>query len=190
MLTRPYPLHLLNAALLIGLWGGSLWAYPHLPGEIPMHYGLSGAADRFAETTLGRWLTLPLVATLTAGITYGGATLVRALPGALSVPSPHFDALNDAGRQRVAVSVQVVLSGIATLVLVLFGALQGGNYVVATQSLSALPGWVDLAIWGSIAAILAVTVGFAVYSRRLVERLARQPAFTDPNPSSADHATT
>ncbi len=164
-------LHLLNAALLLGLWGGSLWAYPQLPETIPMHYGLTGAADRLADATLGRWLLLPVVAVLTAVSTYGGAFVIRAQPEALSVPSADARQLNEAGRRRLAAATQRLLYGMTALVTGLFGALQVGNYLVAVHELTALPPPISGAIYGAIGAILALTVGHVIYQRRLADRL-------------------
>lgn len=36
--------HVVNAALLILLFGSSLWVYPFLPARIPRHFGIGGVA--------------------------------------------------------------------------------------------------------------------------------------------------
>lgn len=171
-------LHLLTLAGLAALWGGSWWVYPDLPAEIPMHYGLTGVADRFAPATLGRWLILPVVATLTAGLTYGGALLIPHMAEAQSTSSPAMDALNAAGRRRLLASSQRLMYGITALVVGLFGAAQIGNYMVATRSLEALPGGIRIVLVGCLVAILGLTLGHVAYQRRLAERLARRPEYT------------
>lgn len=164
-------LHAVNATLLILLWGGSLWAYSHLPEEIPMHYGMAGGADRFAATTMGRWLLLPVTGTLTAAITYGCAVLVASMPQYLNIPSRSMGTLSESGRQRVIRATQHMIYGIAALVLCLFAVMQAGNYAVAARSSTSLPPQVQVALWIVLLSILGLAFGHVIYLRRLVSRL-------------------
>ena len=54
--------HLLNSIALLGLFGFTGWAYPRLPGKIPVHFNAAGNPDCWAEKSWGIWLALPLVA--------------------------------------------------------------------------------------------------------------------------------
>jgi len=62
--------HLLNSILLLGLFCFSGWAYPGLPGRIPVHFNASGNADCWAEKSRGLWFALPIVALGFTGLMY------------------------------------------------------------------------------------------------------------------------
>jgi len=62
--------HLLNSILLLGLLFFSEWAYPRLPGRIPVHFNASGNADCWAEKSRGLWFALPIVALGLTGLMY------------------------------------------------------------------------------------------------------------------------
>ncbi len=69
------PTRFLNLVLLAGLLGGSALAYPRLPERMPLHFGLDGTPDRWAETSLASWFMLPLVALALNLLLYGAAAL-------------------------------------------------------------------------------------------------------------------
>jgi uncharacterized membrane protein len=54
--------------LLLGVWGFSLWAWPRLPAQVPIHWGISGNPDRWA-TPREAALLLPALLTGIYGIT-------------------------------------------------------------------------------------------------------------------------
>jgi len=66
-------LHVLNVGLALLLVGGSLWAYPHLPAQIPRHVGLDSTADAYWAATLMHWMLFPGIALAVAGLMYGAA---------------------------------------------------------------------------------------------------------------------
>jgi uncharacterized membrane protein len=45
-------LHVANAALLVPLFAGSLWAYPALPERIPRRFSLGGEANAYWAAAL------------------------------------------------------------------------------------------------------------------------------------------
>ena len=49
----------LNVALATATVAYSAWAWPRLPAEIPVHFGLDGQPDRWAPATAWSWFTLP-----------------------------------------------------------------------------------------------------------------------------------
>ncbi len=62
--------HWLNSILLFGLFCFSGWAYPRLPGRIPVHFNASGNPDCWAEKSRGLWFALPIVALGMTGLMY------------------------------------------------------------------------------------------------------------------------
>jgi len=159
--------HATTAVLLALLFGGSLWVYPTLPDQVPRHFGLTGVADAYWETTLARWLLLPLVAAGTALVVYGSVWAMKALPPSwVNVSNPeHFAALDEADRRAVRARMCGLLYWIAPPTLVLFGGLQYGIYYVATTDATALPALVNGLTIGSLTAILGI-VGLLVWGTR------------------------
>lgn len=63
--SAPWPrtwAHPVNAFLLGSLWIASAAVFASLPDRIPMHFGLGGTPDRWADRTLGSWMALPIIA--------------------------------------------------------------------------------------------------------------------------------
>lgn len=147
--------HVVNAALLALLVGGSLWVYPFLPARIPRHFGIGGLADAYWETTLARWLLLPLIAAGTALSVYGCVWVVRTLPHSwINVPNPErFEALDETDQRAVRARMRGLLYGIVAPTLVMFGALQYGTYHVATTDATALPAPVTAVTAGALVAL-------------------------------------
>lgn len=58
--------HWLSALLLAGYAWWAARVFAHLPDRVPMHFGGSGAPDRWAETTFWSWFFLLF---LTVGVT-------------------------------------------------------------------------------------------------------------------------
>jgi hypothetical protein len=52
----------INLALLLILLGASVAVWPDLPDRLPLHFGLGGRVDRWADRSLRSWFTIPLVA--------------------------------------------------------------------------------------------------------------------------------
>ena len=148
-----------------------MWAYPRLPERIPVHFGLSGTPDRWAETGFGSWFG-PVVLTVVMVLFLEAlASWVERRPHGISTPDPRrFAALPEEARKEVAAEGGTVVRWVNVLVVVLFGAVQwsvwaaarSGEGNVATLVLVLLAAMIVapvLAIWGMLR------------SQRLIERL-------------------
>lgn len=144
--------HGLNAVLLVALVGGSLLAWPGLPGEIPIHFGSSGEPDRWADTTLLSWFGLPVLAAALSLVLYLTALIVPTRPEWINMPDKkRFLALPEGARGPVYRRVQTILHLAVTDLLLVFGLLQLAVYREALGSLGS----------GYIVAVLVVAVGSA-----------------------------
>jgi len=172
-------LHGLNIALLVLLWAGSMTLYPYLSDTLPTHYGLWGMPDRWAATSMARWLLLPTIATFTAGIVYGSAWLIRHMQSGVQVPpQAKYDALPAGDQRRVVQVMQRGLYGVAGCVLVLFGALQAGSFTTSAGITAGLPTSVHLVMAGALVGIVGLVAGAVVRMRQRVDRLHAQREHT------------
>ena len=162
--------HVVNGVLLLLLFGGSLWVYPTLPEQIPRHFGLYGQADAYWQATLVHWLLLPVVALVSAVALYGPAGIVRAVPSSwINVPNQaQYDALPPVKKRAVMSLVQRALYWMTTATLVVFLAVQGSVFYVATTAATALP---VLGVGAMAVALLAIAglTGWLVW--RLPKRI-------------------
>ncbi|PEN08400.1 hypothetical protein CRI93_04615 [Longimonas halophila] len=167
--------HAKNAALLVLLWAGSLWAYPQLPDAMPGHFDLLGQVSYRTDTTLARWLLMPILGLLLTATLYGIAHLMRRFPSIMNVPDPAtFQQLTPDRRAVVIHLVQDVVYGIAALVLLVLTVLQVGIYSVAVYKSSVLPVHTRTVLWSSIP-LLAVLGPVMVWGvHRITQRLYRE----------------
>lgn len=118
--------------LLASLWLGSLFAWPHLPARIPIHFGIQGRADRWVETSLLAWFGLPLLA---LAVVLTNAALARWLPRRPDLfnhpDKQRFLALPAAYRAPVIRRMQNFLHGVSVQVVLLFGLIQVAVYRTA-----------------------------------------------------------
>lgn len=162
----------LNAALLTVLVAASVWVWPLLPDQIPIHFNASGEADRMADATLLKWLLLPLVGVGVAGLVHGGGWWVERSPGMLNLPAQDaYDALPDDEKQIVARHAASFLHGTALGTTVLFATLQAASYQVATEPRTDLPWYGDAVVWAFLGLLLVGTVVHVVRLQRLVRSL-------------------
>lgn len=68
--------------LLLTVWAFTVMNYNNLPDIIPVHYDLSGAADRFGSKN--HILALPFIAT----ILFVASTILNRFPHVLNYPTP------------------------------------------------------------------------------------------------------
>lgn len=159
--------HLVNGTLLALLFGGSLWAYPMLPEQIPRHFGLYGQADAYWATTLLHWMLIPFVAIFSGAIVYGSGWLIGRVPERVTVPNQgRYEQLSDRDKHVITTRVQRAVYWMAAPLLVVFGACQVGIYHVATTSDTALPSAVMVTMGGGILLILGIAVGLGWWLRR------------------------
>lgn len=165
-------LHLLNAVLFVLLIAGSLWTWDDLPARIPVHFSLSGTADRYADATLGQWMLLPLTGGAVAVILYASAWFVGTKIEWVRVPNQEtYASLSDAHKRRVVALPQRFMYGLATAVLVLFGVLQVATYDVATGTAETLPPYWIAALIAFVVGTLGGCVWLALAMKRTVHRL-------------------
>lgn len=152
-------IHVVNLVLLVALFAGSAWAWPHLPDPIPAHFNAGGEVTRWDERSLLSWYGLPLLALATVILNYAVAALVERRPRLINLPDKK--AFLDLPRHRRAAVVELVrkfLYELSAPLLGLFGFLQftifqtarGADptrYVVVTLVTSALLTPLILLLW-------------------------------------------
>lgn len=149
--------HAKNAALLVLLWAGSLWAYSHLPATMPGHFDLMGQVSYRTETTLARWLLMPILGLLIAASLYTVAHLMHRFPSAMNVPDPAtFERLTPDRQSVVVHLVQDVLYGIVALLLLVITVLQVGIYSVAVHGTTVLPVYTRVVLWMSLPLLIGL----------------------------------
>lgn len=151
--------HLVNAALLAGLFAGSALVFDALPERIPIRFGWDGTPNSFVETTWLSWMLLPLVALFVAAVCYGGAWMVRRFPGLANLPGcqAEYDALSPAGKQQALRPTRRFLYWTAAGTLALLAVIHSGTYAVAAGGGEQLPPYASP--WLGIGCTLAVIIG-------------------------------
>lgn len=173
-------LHVLNAALFVGLWVFTVVMYDRLPERIPGHIGLSGVT-RWEPREGGMWFLLPILATFHVFLFYALSSLASSSPSGFNVPGKKRLLMLPPEGQRYAMEpVRPFMYGMATWLLLLFGALQVHVYRLAVAAGAGEP--------SSAAAILVILVlallplaGVAWLSRAVRRRMdvwEAQPAGT------------
>jgi uncharacterized membrane protein len=118
-------LTLLNVALVVALIGGSVYAWPDLPPQIPAHFDAGGRADAWAERSPMRWFLLPALAVLVGGVMQLSQSLVRRHPALLNIPDKdEYLALPEAGKREVLVHVRAMLAATMGVMLAIFALIQ------------------------------------------------------------------
>lgn len=171
--------HGFNLALLATLVLASLATFGDLPARIPVHFGLDGTPDRWADRSLGRWMVLPLVAAGSGALVYACVWLVGRFPNTMNVPdAARYRALTPAARGEVVSSVQRFLLGLTAVLQGLFLALQAGTWQVATGAADRLP-WFVLASMGIL--IVGSPIGAVVFIVRISSLVRRLHAAENPS---------
>lgn len=150
-------------AASVGLFVAALvWSAAVLPERVPVHFGLSGAADRVVSRPRAL-LELGLAGALVAGLLGGVATWAsRSMPlSTLNVPhKDYWTAPHRAPRLRRMVVDDILVTGVATMLL-LSGVL-GATVAVADDPEPALGAWG----WLLVSGFVAFMVGYASLARR------------------------
>jgi len=121
-----------NGALVIGMFGIALWAWPRLPDQVPTHFGLDGLPDVWSQKSLVSWFLLPVAAvSLTAMIGAFHWVLPRK-PGWVNLPDrTRLNELPEVARGSVLRMLSGFLSLVQTEILVIFALIQMSTYRVA-----------------------------------------------------------
>jgi len=169
-------LHRVNAILLGLLFGGSLWAFPGLPDQIPRHFGFWGHADAYWDSTLLHWMAVPLITFGVVAVVYGSAWFIGRDPSSINVPKQDvYDALDVEQQRRVVAHVQLVLSGMATSIIVFLGAIQAGIYEVATSAVEVFPPYVTAALVFFVLVVGGGSAGLLWWLHRRIPQLSDDP---------------
>ena len=174
--------HAVNALLLGGLIALSLYVYPDLPPEIPLHFGADGAADRWGRPTLMRWLMLPIVAAATVLLLYGVAALMPGRPQSFNIPDKKKLLQLPVPLQRWVIGGVVNMLHIMTLtMLIMFCGIQYGTWQTAhTRTSSSL---IVASIIFSLVVTPFVTMGLLIVSQRRLDRAWRAPQAVEKEPA-------
>ena len=122
---------LVTAVLAVVVVAFSVAAYPSLPAEIPTHFGVAGA-DRYAARSLGRWLSMPLLALGLCALNYLVGALFANRPQLMNIPrKQRLLALPPEKRRHVMRWWWVLVQTIGVAELVLIGAAQYGLWRAA-----------------------------------------------------------
>jgi hypothetical protein len=163
-------LHLLNAALLVGLWAFAGLAWGHLPDQIPAHIG-PGGVTRWESRSSGVWFLLPIMATFHVLIVYALAGVVAKGGPGVNVPGKRrLERLPPAGRRYALRPMRSFMYVLAAWLLALMAFIQYGIYRAAMTGAAGGPD--ASGMLGGIAAFLGL-FAWAVYrSTRAVHRRA------------------
>ena len=167
----PRPIAVLHGLVLVLFWTQALWLWPRLPARIPVHFGASGAVDRWAPTTLVTWFALPLLAALISASLWGLGRWAVTAPKLWNVPEKErFLALSPEARAPVMDMVRGFLDGTGIVTILFLGLMHWWTYRTATgasRGLSRLfPLWISLAVLGALVASVALYVRL---QRRILE---------------------
>lgn len=173
--------HAANALLLAGLIVLSLYVYPDLPAEIPLHFGANGSADSWGRPTLMRWLMLPMVAAATVVLLYVVAAFMPRRPQSFNIPDKKKLLELPAPLQRWVIGGVVNMLHIMTLtMLIMFCGIQYGTWETAhTRAGSSL---IVASILFSLVVTPFVTIGLLIVTQRRLDQAwrAHRAAETQP----------
>lgn len=158
---RMRPLSVLPVSALILLWVVSVWLWPALPEQIPLHFDGAGRPDHFGERNALNWFLLPGIATLLAllfafVLPPWIAYLARRDSPYLNVPQrAELSKLSPEARVRAVEPVASMLMVIAAEVTLLFAVLQYGTAQVASGVWPELP---TTMVFGALGLLVATTL--------------------------------
>jgi uncharacterized membrane protein len=125
-------LHRVNFGLALLLVGGAVVGWYFLPERIPVHFGIDGAPDRWADRSLLSWFGPTAIGILTTGLMYGLNRLIPRRPDLVNIPNKKlFLALSPEARAPVIREVQGLVYSLCTVILLMFWFIQGSTFVSA-----------------------------------------------------------
>ena len=111
----------LNSLLLLGMVSFALWAWPRLPNRIPVHFGIDGQPDGWAERSLASWFLLPGIAILLTLLMGAFRLLFHRYPRLVNLPDrTRLTDLPEAARGPVLEMFSGFLAIVQTELLVIF----------------------------------------------------------------------
>lgn len=155
----------------LAAWGLAIAYWSELPNEIPMHFGINGQPDRFADKSVVSWFWMPALGTVFAtalGFLMPGwlRAMARANSSMLNMPNrARFRALSDDARVRVVDATTTPLLVLAVVLQLLFGWIVYASAQVALQHWQTLP---MLPTLGAAGLIVVCAVSLVAASNRAV----------------------
>ena len=165
MMKRLWYFHLLNGGLLAACFVSVFRVWNELPAKIPVHFGIDGTPDRYADKAEGLliFLLAPVLLTL---VLYGSAWFVpfaRRWPSLLNVPrKEEFLRLPEAAQERYFLVIMEFMFLLTAIINTMFLFICQGTIAVAQGQATTLSGW---AVWPGLALTIAACL---VYVIRLV----------------------
>jgi len=109
--------------------------YDALPGQIPTHFGPSGAADAFATRSVGSWFALPALGAGVTALLLWLAQVVHRKPSLFNMPGKEqMLALTIEKQQPLLDQIAMFTTLIATSTLLLFVAIHYDSWRVAMSA--------------------------------------------------------
>lgn len=121
-----------NLVLVVAMAGLALWAWPRLPDTIPVHFGIDGRPDGWADRSLASWFLLPGVALALTALMGAFRVLIRRYPRMVNLPDrTKLSELPEAAREPVLEMLSGFLAMVQAEMLVIFGLIQLASYRAA-----------------------------------------------------------
>jgi uncharacterized membrane protein len=122
-----------NAILLLCMIGAASLVWPDLPDRIPVHFGIDGRPDGWAEKSLTSWFVLPGVAVALTFLMGAVRALLSRNPRWVNLPDrTRVSDLPAEAQGPVLEMISGFLALIQTELLVIFGLIQLASYRTAT----------------------------------------------------------
>ena len=124
---------LLDIALMLAWITMAIVVYDRLPASIPTHFGPSGAADAFADRSIGSWFALTTIGVCVTSMVLGLAHIAHRRPAMYNVPGKEeMLSLPQDARRPFVEQLAMFMTVVATGVMLLFAAIQFDMWRVAT----------------------------------------------------------
>ncbi len=158
-----------NVVLVLALVLGAISAWPHLPDQIPTHFGVDGRPDAWSPRTVRSWFLVTGIALLMTG----GMGLIRRMlrlrPNWVNLPDKtRLGELPEKAREPVIEMLSGFLAMVQTELLAIFALIQ-----LATWRTAMGLGSQGIMVTVLILAILASPVLMVVFFLRLPGAMAR-----------------
>lgn len=160
----------INLLAVVGMWAFSAWAWPRLPGRIPLHFGPDGTPDRWGPPTATNWFLLPTLVVALNLVLLAAGRWIRRDPSRINLPGgQRVDELPEAARTAVGDLMHTTLGVVQLMMNGVFILIQTTQYRVAlgASGASAIGGVLLLTL-------MSGPVFLVAYFLRLQKALARR----------------